>query len=186
MVLGQSAATAAAMAMDANIAVQDIEYSNLRERLLADKQVLSAPAELSRGDLDPSTMEGIVIDNPFARVSAAWKGAGSDRPRLGPAYFHDLDARDGKATARFDVKVAEPGKYRIKLLYPHHANRASNVPVVIAGGGKTFRAVVNQRQEAAWIGSFDLPAEFSVTIRNEGTNGMVVVDGLQVAPLPGN
>lgn len=40
MVLGQSAATAAAQAIDANVAVQDVDYAKLRERLLADEQVL--------------------------------------------------------------------------------------------------------------------------------------------------
>ncbi|HOW65562.1 MAG TPA: FAD-dependent oxidoreductase [Candidatus Paceibacterota bacterium] len=40
MILGQSAATAAAMAMDANLPVQDIPYPNLRERLLQDGQIL--------------------------------------------------------------------------------------------------------------------------------------------------
>ena len=40
MILGQSAATAAAMAIDAGIAVQDVPYAKLRERLLADGQVL--------------------------------------------------------------------------------------------------------------------------------------------------
>lgn len=40
MVLGQSAATAAAQAIDANVAVQDIDYEKLRKQLLADKQVL--------------------------------------------------------------------------------------------------------------------------------------------------
>ena len=40
MVLGQSAAKAAAQSIDANVAVQDIDYAKLRQRLLADKQVL--------------------------------------------------------------------------------------------------------------------------------------------------
>lgn len=40
MVLGQSAATAAIQAMDEKVAVQDINYGKLRERLLEDKQVL--------------------------------------------------------------------------------------------------------------------------------------------------
>lgn len=40
MILGQSAATAAALALDAGIAVQDVPYVRLRERLLADGQVL--------------------------------------------------------------------------------------------------------------------------------------------------
>ena len=40
MVLGQSAATAAALAIDGGIAVQDVSYAALRERLLKDGQVL--------------------------------------------------------------------------------------------------------------------------------------------------
>ena len=40
MVLGQSAATAAALAIDAGRAVQDVPYERLRARLLADGQVL--------------------------------------------------------------------------------------------------------------------------------------------------
>ncbi|MFK7844877.1 MAG: FAD-dependent oxidoreductase, partial [Rhodothermales bacterium] len=40
MVLGQSAATAAVQAIDANVTVQDVDYATLRAQLLADKQVL--------------------------------------------------------------------------------------------------------------------------------------------------
>jgi hypothetical protein len=40
MVLGQSAATAAAMAIDGKVAVQDVPYARLRDRLLEDGQVL--------------------------------------------------------------------------------------------------------------------------------------------------
>jgi hypothetical protein len=40
MVLGQSAATAACMAIDAKAAVQDVEYEPLRKKLLEDKMVL--------------------------------------------------------------------------------------------------------------------------------------------------
>lgn len=40
MILGQSAATAAALSIDKNIAVQDLAYAELREQLLKDKQKL--------------------------------------------------------------------------------------------------------------------------------------------------
>jgi FAD-dependent oxidoreductase family protein len=40
MILGQSAATAAALAIDGGVAVQDVSYEKLRERLVADQQVL--------------------------------------------------------------------------------------------------------------------------------------------------
>jgi len=40
MILGQSAATAAVMAIEDRVAVQQVDYARLRARLLADKQVL--------------------------------------------------------------------------------------------------------------------------------------------------
>ncbi len=43
MILGQSAATAASLAIDAGQAVQDVDYAKLRARLLADGQVLEMP-----------------------------------------------------------------------------------------------------------------------------------------------
>lgn len=43
MVLGQSAATAACLAIDAGITIQELSYSVLEKRLLADKQILQKP-----------------------------------------------------------------------------------------------------------------------------------------------
>jgi len=43
MILGQSAATAACLAIDGNIRVQKVDYAKLRARLLADKQILEWP-----------------------------------------------------------------------------------------------------------------------------------------------
>jgi len=40
MILGQSAAAAAALALEQNIPIQNLDYSKLRARLLADKQIL--------------------------------------------------------------------------------------------------------------------------------------------------
>jgi hypothetical protein len=49
MVLGQSAATAAAMAIDAGIPVQRVDYAGLRQRLLADGQMLDTKPKRERG-----------------------------------------------------------------------------------------------------------------------------------------
>jgi hypothetical protein len=45
MVLGQSAALAASLAIDKNLAVQDVPYQHLRKLLLDKKQVLADKAE---------------------------------------------------------------------------------------------------------------------------------------------
>ncbi|MBE7501301.1 MAG: FAD-dependent oxidoreductase [Verrucomicrobiales bacterium] len=44
MILGQSAATAAVLALEADVAVQKVPYPRLRERLLRDGQILEVPA----------------------------------------------------------------------------------------------------------------------------------------------
>ncbi len=49
MILGQSAATAAVMAIDSGIPVQDVPYERLRARLVADGQVLEYPPKATRG-----------------------------------------------------------------------------------------------------------------------------------------
>lgn len=41
MVLGQSAATAAALAIDLGVSLQNLPYDTLRERLIADGQIIT-------------------------------------------------------------------------------------------------------------------------------------------------
>lgn len=48
MLLGHSAATAASQAIDANCAVQEIDYSKLRAKLLKDGQILETPARYKK------------------------------------------------------------------------------------------------------------------------------------------
>jgi hypothetical protein len=45
MVIGQGAGVAAALAARQGVAVQDVPYENLRQRLLAQGQVLELPAQ---------------------------------------------------------------------------------------------------------------------------------------------
>ena len=48
MLLGHSAATAASQAIDANCAVQEIDYPKLRAKLLKDGQILETPARYKK------------------------------------------------------------------------------------------------------------------------------------------
>ncbi|MGD9556224.1 MAG: FAD-dependent oxidoreductase [Mangrovibacterium sp.] len=45
MILGQSAATAASLAIDQNVPVQEVPYSEIKDRLLRQGQILSIPAQ---------------------------------------------------------------------------------------------------------------------------------------------
>ena len=61
MILGQSAATAAAQALEQSVPVQDIDYARLRKRLLADGQILAWTGPRPKPPLDPA---GVAGDRP--------------------------------------------------------------------------------------------------------------------------
>ena len=56
MVMGQSAATAAGLALDGRVAVQDVDYSRLRARLVADGQILTWDGSTIYGRQSPWTL----------------------------------------------------------------------------------------------------------------------------------
>jgi hypothetical protein len=86
MILGQSAATAAALAINENVSVQKVDYQKLRARLLADQQVLEWKSSPGRpaGAGYPRPLRRIVVDD-----ADATKVGGSGRlrePWLGCAW----------------------------------------------------------------------------------------------------
>ncbi len=72
MILGQSAATAAALAIDGGTTVQAVPYGQLRRRLLEDRQVLEDPRPAANRESAPGTAAsnptGNTNANPLARV----------------------------------------------------------------------------------------------------------------------
>ena len=72
MILGQSAATAAAIAIDAGIPAQAVPYQRLRERLRADGQVLEYPQPATNRNAEVkaavSSQTGSTNANPLARI----------------------------------------------------------------------------------------------------------------------
>lgn len=191
MILGQSAATAAVMAIDARTSVQKVDYTQLRERLLADGQVLEwiGPTRAASARIDPKMLKGLVMDDTQARLTGHWRPS-SAAPSLGPGYLHDGNEQKGECTAAFQPDIPKAGLYEIFLLYPPMDNRASKVPVTVAvAGGETKVVMVNQKKagpnNATSLGRFQLPAGkgTTITVSNEGTDGHVIVDGVQLAPV---
>ncbi|MEW6303440.1 MAG: FAD-dependent oxidoreductase [Verrucomicrobiota bacterium] len=193
MILGQSAATAAAMAIDAKIPVQDVPYPKLRERLLKDGQILEYNNPGSRGSeasFDPQKMPGIVIDDSAAKVTGAWKESGAAKAYVGDSYRHDSNTKDGKMSARFEAKLPKAGQYEVRLAWPPNNNRATKVPVEIhhAGGVKTV--FVNQKTEPPIDGLFLSLGVFeftptqpaAVVVSNRDTDGYVIIDAVQWLP----
>ena len=147
MVLGQSSATAAALAIDGKLTVQQVDYGKLREKLLADKQVLDwVGPKPGEGRLDPAKLPGVVVDDEAATLKGFTSVSTVGTPYVGKGYRHDGNTDKGKQSARFTPKLSSAGEYEVRLAYSPNPNRASNVPVTIhhADGEKVVK--VNQKQ----------------------------------------
>ncbi len=192
MILGQSAATAAVLAARKQLAVQDLPYEELRRRLEKDGQLLRWEGPPGHKPLLPSQLPGIVLDDARAQYQGAWSYSGSVAPYLGGGYRHDGNQGKGNKSARFVLVVPEDGYYELRLGYSAHSNRASRVPVEIRTDGLKRRVHVNQRKKAQHHGVFEpllrLPLKkgqtVAIVVLTQGTDGYVVVDGLQVVKLP--
>ncbi|MAG56721.1 MAG: FAD-dependent oxidoreductase [Planctomycetes bacterium] len=193
MILGHSAAIAVTLARGAtpgaDLAVQDVVYDALRQRLLAQGQILhwgTAPRVVG---VDPAKISGIVVDDEKATLEGAWVHSMSIGPFVHRGYRHDNHTAKGSLTATFKIPVRQRGRYRLLLAYSAHGNRASNVPVRIRTATGPQTVTVDQRRspeiDSTWtdLGTFDLaPRRATVSISNRGTNGYVIIDAVRVVP----
>jgi hypothetical protein len=192
-VLGQSAATAASHAIEEGKAVQDIDYARMKERLLADKQVLAWTGPKKTGPrpgLDPAKLPGMVIEEDDAQLLGFSMAGHTVYPYVGAGYRHDGDADKGRQLARFLFRVEKSGRYEVRVGYSAHGNRATNVPVSILHAGGEEKVMVNQRKQpeidnlfhSVGTFSFEASKEYEVKIANEGTDGHVILDAIQILP----
>jgi len=200
MILGQSAGIAAALSVKQNLAVQKLPYAALRERLLAQKQVLDLPVlpdlppePKGAVSIDPKTLPGIVLDDAQAELKGAWSHSSNFKPHIGTGYLHDDKRGDGQSSAIFRFKVPKTGRYDLHMAYSAHETRASKVPVTIQSGGRKIEISVDQTQmlpsgEAfRSIGTVELDSgiESTITLSNTGTDGFVILDAFQLIEASG-
>ena len=198
MILGQSAATAAVMAIDKDVAVQQVAYAELRERLLKDGQVLEYAAAASNGDartkafVDPRKLKGIVVDDDDATLTGAWQISNASGYFVGNGYRHEGAAKDGNASAVFAAKLPSAGKYEVRVSWPPNANRSSKVKIEVETTEGPTTITINQQSAPdaddhfQSLGTFSFSADESaaVTITNSEADGYVVIDAVQWLPKP--
>ena len=190
MILGQSSATAAAMAIDDQVPVQKVDYARFRARMLTDRQVLDwTNAASARAAVSPVKLDGLVFDDESAERTGEWIASSSVTPNVGAGYVHDGNAHKGEMKLLFNPEVAVAGEYQLFLISTPNPNRASKVPVSISISNASepviheWTTTVNQKTNAVLsIGKYKLPKgrDTRVKISNAGTDGFVVVDGLQI------
>ena len=173
MILAQSAAIAADLALDGDVSVQQVPYSQLRPALLAASQALGEPAAAA-----PTS----VVDNSDAAlvtVTGAWTSGNSTAGFIGEDYLHDGNAGQGTKQVAYSMPAGTSGMQRIFLRWTSHTNRASNAPVQVVHAGGSTTVTVDQRNNG---GKWNLLGHFSgvqqVIVTTTGANGYVIADAV--------
>jgi hypothetical protein len=187
MVLGQSAATAAVMALEGKLDVQDLPYARLRARLLEDGQVLEFGGGAAGASLGGEKLSGIVVDDAQAKRTGSWAESRVQSPYVGSGYVHDENAGKGEKKLRFEVALPKPGKYEVRIAYTPNPNRATNVPVTIEHAAGSTTVKVNERKTPelekvfASLGTHEFAGTKAIIeVSNADTDGYVVVDAIQL------
>jgi len=185
MVLGQSAATAAALAIANQQSLHQVDYEKLRERLLADQQVLQYQGAKPAVGIAVKSLEGIVIDNTQAETIGNWVSGNTTTPFVGTNYLHDNDTDKGHCSVRFSAELPAAGRYTVRIAWPKHANRATNTRVRIYTADEPAELVLLNQQAGdpaepfLSVGTFAFDKQAKVEIENAGSDGYVIADAVQ-------
>lgn len=186
MVLGQSAATAASLAIDGGTAVQDIDYAALQARLLADDQILdyTPPPGGEAHYLPIHKLKGIIVDDSDAKLKGEWQKSTIKRG-VHQGYQHDGGIRDGACSAQFIATLPAPGEYEVQIAWIPNPNRATNIPVKIEHADGVAERTINQKEKPekdtyfTSVGKYRFDKTASVTLSNAGVDGFVVIDAVR-------
>lgn len=184
MILSQSAATAAAFAIDDDVPVQAVSYPKLAAQLRADEQIL----DWTGGTL---TSDGVIVDDgePGTAVTGSW-AAGANAGGWNGDYVHDQSSGKGTKSVRYLPNLPTNTTYDVYGWWVAAGNRASNVPYDIIHSAGTNRVLVDQTiNGSTWVKlistNFAPNQGQGVIVRNEGTapGTYVVADAVRFVPV---
>lgn len=130
----------------------------------------------------------VLVDDDDAKFTGEWTQSAALGWFHGRGYHGDGNAGKGQKTARYEAKLPQAGKYEVRVSYSARGNRANNVPVTITHADGEAKVTVNQQEKPAIegrfvsLGTFEFGDTAVVVISNEGTDGHVIADAVQLLP----
>ncbi|TAH20404.1 MAG: FAD-dependent oxidoreductase [Cytophagales bacterium] len=182
MVLGQSSAVAASLAIDAKIAVQEVAVEKMQEVLKNNPMA------------DGRTPE-ILVDNDDKEntmIEGEWKNE-KIKGCYGLSLLNDDSKGSIKKSIQFTPSISKAGEYAIYAYFPKMPNMATLVNMGVFDGkvNKPISVKPNDieivgQTSGEWVnlGKYQLPQgkESHVSISNQGADGLVVADAVLFVP----
>ncbi|MCT4586305.1 MAG: FAD-dependent oxidoreductase [Carboxylicivirga sp.] len=141
--------------------------------------------------LDPLKPDnGIILDNLDSNGSytGEWQSSTFNSKYYGSDYWHDKNENKGQKSFVFSYKPEQSGSYVIYERHTSGGSRSSNTPVTISSDEGLKEYTINQRiNDGQWIKldtlSFSSGTDYNITVRNDNTDGHVIVDAFSLVHL---
>ncbi|MBD2754025.1 FAD-dependent oxidoreductase [Spirosoma validum] len=183
MVLAQSSAIAASMAIDGKTSVQAVDVAKLQNTLKANPLA------------DGSTPEILVDNDDEAHVTRTgdWTRDNNPKGAYGPSYFTTKGAGEALKTIRFTPDVAKAGMYQVYMYFPKLAGASPTTTITVSDGNQTKNLTIREsdirvegQTSGEWVslGSVNLSSgkKSYVDVSTKDTNGIVVADAVLFVP----
>ena len=173
---------------------KQIDAAKAEEKRLASAKKVAGDGDdmpgTPRGPIELKAFAGIVLDDSDAKKVGDWTNSQFSKHYIGDGYTHDGNKDKGQKTLTFSPTVPKAGVYEVRLAYNAGDSRATNVPIEILDLDGEHDLKINQRtpppldHRFVSLGKFrfDESGQWYVLISNEGTDGHVIVDALQLLP----
>ncbi|WP_373522810.1 FAD-dependent oxidoreductase [Aquiflexum sp.] len=181
MVLAQSSAVAACLAIDQNISVHEVNVKELQKILKENPLADGGTAEIL---VDNDDAESVQIKGNWERQTYGG---------YGPSFLKDLSKGTEDNSVRFVPNIKEPGMYDA-YIYFSRTKEVSNQTNVILFDGNTEKEIMVKEEdirvegqtsgEWVYLGQYELSEgkEAFVEISSKGADGIVVADAVLFVP----
>lgn len=182
MVLGQSAAVAAAQAIDRKVSIQKVDVSQIQARLKNDPLV------------DGSLPEILVDNNDTDKVEKKGAWTVHQHGGYGPDYYIADTTTVSLKSIRYLPQITKGGKYELYVYYPKIKNAAAVITIHVYDGRHNKEVLIRDAEvkvvgqtSGEWVslGGYSLNAGKGayVEIATKELEGAVVADALLLVPV---
>jgi len=180
MVLAQSAATAAVMAIDAGTSVQQVDVAAVQRRLVEDP-------------LADGRIFEILADNRDTTVQLRGRWSAESRGGYGPDFLSFQPGSGDTGSVRFPAAIPRAGKYSAYIYFPKVKDISSQTLVIVHDGERDYGIVVKEsdirvegQTSGEWValGDYNLPAGNTafVQVATKDADGKVIADAVVWVP----
>jgi hypothetical protein len=182
MVLAQSSAIAAVMAIDKNTTVQDVDVKTLQKKLAADPLVNGITPEILIDDADEAAI----------KLEGQWTKDTKSRGGYGLSYRTITADAKTKASVKFIPNIQQAGNYEVLIYIPRVPEAAQQVTITIRGEKETQKTIspnavkIEGQTSGEWISlgehKFRKGKEGYAQVTTGGASGVVVADAVLFLP----